>query len=366
MRQDLSVSRKLGDERGIASSLVNLAALYGDLRQLSTARKLLREAKIIAHSLLDENLTKAITGLEENINAIGRNAGTQGDPVGPNAWCACESGKQYQNCCGLADFEPEDLPSISLQVAEGAQNTRNELAAVGARPSTLDYILRVDQKVQDRHAFTQIHVHDGWISVDELPDVANVHFMSARSLAAEAQSEPDSMTKPVACVVMAVCGLEAFINQLAFWVMRPGAVSSLGTPVEQLDEFGSDSLTFQRTTSLMRKWHLIGSALIPQFWPPGAELLTKFEYLLDLRNEIVHFKSFEYEQVIPKPKSLHPLVRRAPPDVEVRNIPRSWPNRIFTPSLASWSITVANELVTYFKEGFKTSRLQARSSQPPS
>jgi len=357
-RRDLSISKTLGDQRGIASSLVNLADLYSELMQLTAARQISRQAKEIADALKDDNLARALHGLDTRIDAAGREAGTRGDTVGPAAFCECKSGKQYQYCCGLADFEPEDIPQMSLEVSKGAENIRAQLKGAGVKPVPLDYILRTGDRVRERHAFTQVRAHDGWVSIDELPDMANLHFMSAEALAEEAQNETDSITKPVACVVMAVCGLEAFINQVAFWMAKSGMLSSQPGGAELPDEFVSDPLAFQRTTSLSRKWQIVGGVLMPQFWPPPDPLLSNFGYLVDLRNEIVHFKSTDYEQVIPKPKTLHSLIRRAPADIEIRNIPRSWPNRLFTPSLAKWSIKTADEVVTYFKEKYRIIRLK--------
>jgi len=75
-----------------------------------------------------------------------------------------------------------------------------------------------------------------------------------------------------------------------------------------------------------------------------------------VRNETVHFKSNEHEQIVPKPKTPFGIMGRLPSGIETRNIPRSWPNRLFTPSFAKWAVATAEEIEKHFKEGYRKSR----------
>jgi tetratricopeptide (TPR) repeat protein len=360
-RRDLSVSRKIGDQRGIASSLLNLAGLYLELKQLSPARRMLQEAAQIGERIKDTNLSEGISKFREHIDGVGRRHGIAGEKVGPTANCACGSGKEYQHCCGQADFEPDEFPSLQLELAEEMDGIVNEFNTASIEPIVLDYILRDSDSSRNRHAFTRIETHDGWMALNELPDMANVHLMAARGLAAEAALEPDSIAKPVACLLLSMCSLEAFINQVAFWLNHVSKLPD-GRHITIPPEVVSDHVSFQRNVSFSEKWEIIGGALLPGQWPPPKALFQSFEFLVAVRNETVHFKSNEHEQIVPKPKTPFGIMGRLPDGIETRNIPRSWPNRLFTPSFAKWAVATAEEIEKHFKDGYRKSRFGPSTS----
>lgn len=109
-RKDLYLSRKVGDLRATATTLCNLVAIYADLKQLSPARQLLKEAKQIGETLKDHRLIAIANHNFNKIDEIGKEAGQRKERVGPSADCGCGSGKEYRDCCGRADFEPVDIP----------------------------------------------------------------------------------------------------------------------------------------------------------------------------------------------------------------------------------------------------------------
>jgi len=86
------------------------------------------------------------------------------------------------------------------------------------------------------------------MALNELPDMANVHLMAARGLAAEAALEPDSIAKPVACLLLSMCSLEAFINQVAFWLNHVAKLPD-GHHITIPPELVSDHVAFQRNVS---------------------------------------------------------------------------------------------------------------------
>ena len=354
-RRDLSVSRKIGDQRGIASSLLNLAGLYVELKQLSPARRLLQDAAQIGERLGDTNLSELISRFREHVDGAGRKYGIAGETVGPSADCACGSGKEYQHCCGQADFEPDEFPSLQFELAEEMGGIVKKYKSANVEPIVLDYILRDSDSSRNRHAFTRIETHDGWMALNELPDMANVHLMAARGLAAEAALEPDSIAKPVACLLLSMCSLAAFINQVAFWLNHVAKLPD-GHHITIPPELVSDHVAFQRNVSFSEKWEIIACALLPGHWPPPKALSQSFEFLVAVRNETVHFKSNEHEQIVPKPKTPFGIMGRLPSGIETRNIPRSWPNRLFTPSFAKWAVATAEEIEKHFKEGYRKSR----------
>ena len=88
-------------------------------------------------------------------------------------------------------------------------------------------------------------------------------------------------------------------------------------------------------------------------------LLKNFKNLIYIRNELVHFKVADYEQVVPLPKKPHEITKRIPATVEIRKIPHSWPSRVLTASLADWCVDVSEKMIDYFKQGY----LQNRTSK---
>jgi tetratricopeptide (TPR) repeat protein len=354
-RRDLYLSRKVGDLRAIATTLGNLSQLYAELKQLSPARELLREAERIGENLGDERLIQITKKQLELINVFGKEAGERKEIIGPTAACACGSSKEYQNCCGRADFEPIDIPIIFGGVSEDLDQIAKKVQSAGQEPSRLDFIMRQTPVSKRRLSWSRWHVHDGWVEMHELPDMANHHLLSAKALADEAKSEPDSPTKPLACAILSACALEAYINQVAFFLDE-----IRGFPEARLHfiptELSSGALEFQRNTRLEDKWNVLGQALCRGNWPPPNNLWTDVQSLIYIRNELVHFKAADYEQVVPPPRAPHEVMRRVPAEVQTRQIPHGWPMRLLTPSFAEWCVSVTEKIIDYFKQSYSANR----------
>jgi hypothetical protein len=141
---------------------------------------------------------------------------------------------------------------------------------------------------------------------------------------------------------MAVSATEAFINQVAYFVGEHNRLSS--EKIEGLAALDTDIGEFERKTELTEKWRMLGSALSGGEWPDPA-LWQEFRQLVRIRNELVHFKTVDYEQVVPPPKSPHEMLRGLPSAVELRDTPHSWPYRLLTPSLARWSVSVSERMI---------------------
>jgi len=353
-RKDLYLSRKIGNLRDIASTLNNLAGLYIELKQLSKARSLLRESKQIAKELDDEYL-KALTEHHlKTIEKAGKEAGINKELIGPKAICACGSEKNYQDCCGKADFEPVDIPFQFGGISEELKQIHKDAKGSDIEPSRLDFLFRDSDLSKDRLAWTRTAVHDGWLEMMELPDMANIHLNSARILAQESKEE-DFITKPLSCIILSACALEAFINQVAFFLneIKNFHESKFHTiPVEISD----DVFKFQRHTELTEKWNILGKVLCGESWPPPQDLWSDFTKMVGIRNELVHFKVADYEQVVPPPKKPHPIITGLPDSIEIKSAPHSWPIRLLTPSFATWCVKTAESLIIYFKQSYRKSR----------
>lgn len=190
--------------------------------------------------------------------------------------------------------------------------------------------------------------------------MANHFLISARILSEEAQSEPDEPVKPLSTLLLSACALESFINQLCFFLSDMCLyLSDIKMVPEHCcipAELTENPVSFQRHNELTEKWDILGKALCNRNWPPDSTLWNNFKNLIYFRNELVHFKIGEFEQVVPEPKTPHSVLRKISPDIEMRKIPHAWPSRLLTPSFASWCVNVADGMIKDFKERYKKTR----------
>ena len=347
-RKDLALSRKAGDKRAIVSSLNNLGAIYTDLNQFSKARGVLIEAKKISETLGDMQVIVIASKNLKVVNHKAKIAGMNGEKMGPAALCKCGKGLSYKECCGKADFEPEELGFKIDNISEDIEVIQQQVAKQGRVASHIDYLLRKIKENDVRLAWTNIEIHNGWIEMKELVDMANLYLVSAEKLAKEAKEAGNYAEKPLACIMLSCCALEAFINQAIYFI----SVSEIVIP-EKLQGIKDDSFGFQRNTELTLKWNIIGEILCESEWKPCAKLWNNFINLIFIRNELVHFKVSEFEQVVPRPEQVAEALKRIPKDVELNDIPHSWPLRILNPSFAEWSVKTAKEMINYIKEAYQ-------------
>jgi tetratricopeptide (TPR) repeat protein len=360
LRKDLALSRQVGDRRGLAQTLTNLAGLYGQMRQPSSARRALREAKLIADTLNNPSLSGFVSlqsnKLEENVRVESKN----GETFGPETPCACQSGKAYVDCCGRADFEPISLPWNFGGLSYDAQEIDEELVANGVKPTRLDRFLAESTAIEERMAWYKVFPRLGWSEVQELPDVANIQLTAARRAAEAASEDTTSYEWPLSALVMAVCSLEAFINQVAFFLTEVSRTEDLGlgmTPSEIVD----DPFAFQRGTELTEKWLVIGKFLCGASWPPP--FWSDFTNLVSVRNEFVHFKLSNYEQIIPPPKKPPQIASRLPAGFKLRGDHHSWPFEILTPELANWAVTTAQNMFRTLRHEYAARRRSQSKGQ---
>lgn len=356
MRKDLYYTRKRADRHELVVTLCNLSNIYIEAKQLTEARKLLLEAKQLAQELRSKEQQANVEKLLKKANETGRLAGQSGERLGVTASCLCGSGKQYQNCCGRADFEPIDFPLKSFGVPEDLEPVLERMKAVGREPSRLDYILRERDNTNQRTSWTRMEVKEGWTAISELPDMANAHLTSARVAADESALETDIINKPLACIILSACALEAFINQVAFFLHE---IQQLPDAAHHQipDELKGDPLKFQRYTELTQKWSILGDALCERDWV-SRSAWEDFRNLISIRNELVHFKAEEYEQITPPSKAAHEILRRVPATVTLRDTPRSWPFRLLTPSFAQWCVSTTELMIQEFKKSYNRRRIR--------
>jgi tetratricopeptide (TPR) repeat protein len=348
-RRDLKLTRLIGDEHQLCATLGNMAVIYIQTLQLSAARRCLEEAREIGLRLGQAHTLRMV---EQNLAAAqeaGRHAGKRGALIGECAPCACSSGKVFKDCCGRADFEP-DTPLINFDETPNSQGLIYKNLRPRDANGRLDMILSLETR--DRFSWTTVEGHDGWISVSELPDVSNYHLNAARNLAHQATGT-SRFDEPLAVCLLSVCAAEAFANTLCYFVSDTARASG-AHPASLLGKAATivgDPLAYQRGTELTAKWAALGEALAGKEWTSQATWRA-FKILVATRNELVHFKAVDFEQVSPAPKHLHEILRRLPPEIELRDVPHSWPARLLTASFARWCVATVERLIDDLKAGY--------------
>ena len=355
-RKGLALSRQIADRHGEVQALLNLSALYHELFQVGAARSLNREAQILSEKLNNEHFAEICQFNREQIDGQARELGMCGEKkIGPKALCMCGSGKTYEECCGRADFDPVALPWSFGGHSQDAQKVANQLKDAGIAPSRLDLFLSNPDKDKERLAWFKVVPQDGWHEVHELPDLASIHLRASEDACARAQEMPKSFEYPLSALIMAACALEAFVNQVAFFVVEINRTDGLDTsrlPPELLD----DCFLYQRSTELTEKWDSLGGALCHKHWPFNAALWSDFKRLVTLRNEFVHFKLSDYEQIVPPPKRPSKALNMLPADVAPSEGNHSWAFKILSPAMALWAVTTAQSMISEFRSAYAQTR----------
>ena len=262
LRKDLALSRQVGDQTGLAQTLANLAGLYGQMRQPKAARRVLEEARKIAATLKNPSLDGFVSNQTARLEKNTREMAKTGESFGPAAPCQCGSGKNYRDCCGRADFEPVGLPWNFGGLSQDIEQATTAQTDLGIKPTRLDWFLADWDQTKDRLSWFKVFPRPGWHEIHELPDMASIQLSAAREAAKTAKENPASYEWPLSALVMSVCALEAFINQVAFF-LKEANVEAVGLgPLP----FTSGPFAFQRSTELSKKWDILGRFLCPSTW----------------------------------------------------------------------------------------------------
>jgi tetratricopeptide (TPR) repeat protein len=347
-RKDLKLSQFVGDERSIAVTLSNMASIYLRALQLSEARTFVRKAAEIGKRLDNPDILDKCGKISQQIEELGRYASEHTIAIGKTAICPCGSSKKYVDCCGRADHEPVALRMPIGGPSEDIGDIRSALKGSGLEPLQLDFAMRDTKQSRQRISWSELRGHDGWFEIFELPDMANMHLNAAESLADQAAERVDAIHEPIACAMLTVSALEAFINSTIYFANEASKSRALSLPAELL----ADAFAYQRHTELTQKWDALGAALCVQ-WPPPPPIWTNFVKLVQLRNELVHYKAEGFSRVAPAERHPPGHLRNLPPEIVLRDIPSSWPVRLLTPSFARWSVSVANDLIRHFRSTYR-------------
>ncbi len=191
--------------------------------------------------------------------------------------------------------------------------------------------------------------------MEELIDMANLYLVSAKNLAEESDNQENFLDKPLACIMLSCSAAEAFINQVIYFLSKTKELRFLDK-----DNILNDNYEYQRKNELTLKWNFIGNLLLGEKWNTNSSEMNEFKLLLQLRNEMVHFKINGFDQVVPKNDKEPEFVKKLSKKVKFNEIPHSWVLRILSPTLAKWCVKVIEDLINHFKDLYNKERINGK------
>ncbi|WP_219910296.1 tetratricopeptide repeat protein [Vibrio splendidus] len=344
LNKDLYLSRITGNKIDIITSLGNLAAYYVELKQFKKAKEFLWQVEQLCNEVNSEYHFEQLKFRKEQFRISAKECGTSGIAMNEKAICLCDENKLYIDCCGKSDFEPVYLPNKF-------GGTNEEFKQYKDGENSLKHALRDSDETKKRVAWMRYEQHDGWGSHHEIPDMTNIHLMSARTLC-QTITRDTSLPNVLSAVILSVCSLEAFLNQVSFFLHSYKEQHPELEIPPLLAEDGP--IAYQRKTSMDSKLNELSSCLIGKDWLENSHYWKEIKDLIYIRNELVHFKSSGYEQVIPKPQQRHKIYDKVPNHITIADEPHSWPFKLLNLDLAEWSISTIECFISEFKSDYST------------
>ena len=357
--KDLYISKIIGNLRNTFISLRNLTSYYIILKQYKKARRTLTESDKIAKTLNDSDLVLEVEKRKAEITKEIKESISKQEQFDNNALCECKSGKKFTDCCIIGDVDPsEEMPlNIDIKPSEDI----GDILPQYNNSNPLDFIFRKTYNTDNqlRMSWNQVKCHTGCYEISALPDMCSIYINSIdEQLSIIEKEEKNTINNVLNCLILSICATESFINQIAYFadsIKSTKESKIFKYPTEMTDS--PDIQTFQQTTELSYKWHLLGNALCGNYWTPTQKDWDNFNLLIKIRNEFVHFKMLEYETIYPNAiKQENELIKRLPKEVILNDLKMPWSFRILSPSFALWSKTIAIGMIDYFKNQYDEKR----------
>lgn len=358
-QRDLQIARRYGSLRDVITSLLNLTKIYMDTYQLSDARYSLQLIEKSALQIGYTELEGKVAAYRNKINEIAIECKNKGIVIGKKTPCVCGSGKTYGECCGVADMDymaiekvlglDHMIPYGEFELAEGEEWKKF------CDEKDLRTILRKMDSGQIRLSWTRLFRENGVDYLYELPDMSSIHLVSAKKQLENYKTGEllDEVSVALSAVMLSISALEAFLNQLVFFLKDlPDANVFEKSGFKIPEEIKNDCGSYQRNKGFSDKLNEVLNIYTLGKWNRAAfkryDDLFKF---IKIRNELVHFKSVEFYLIIPAEKN--DILDGLPKEIELRDVMNAWPLKLLTDSFAGWGIRLVEETIDYIKETFQ-------------
>lgn len=194
-------------------------------------------------------------------------------------------------------------------------------------------------------------VLDGEHRIVTLPNWSGRAMRAAKAIHDATKHDEDGTDGPSSVVLQVCCALEAYISAVVHFIREADHRRWEYTSLPRYC-LPNDTLK-KRRVNTMDKWKQVPKALFGENWI-RKEDRNNFIMLLDLRDELVHFKGDNEERIELNDASDHPmagkinLILKRP-----RPGPRPWVDRILTPELSQWAINVGETMIYSFRTAWE-------------
>ncbi len=362
--------------------------VYRDARDFGSAMASARRAAILAARSSDFGALSRTATCASAIRAAAA--------VPPEAGAACKCGGPLP--CAECRKGADHAPAEFLIRAVGVESTPSRPASSpwwSAGQQGIDRVMELPGPSGETPYWVAYGIDDGRHSLFALPNWSARAMRSARAMHAYSVDHGDGFEGPSSAILQVTCALESFINTVIhFMGQDDGARFRGGRHAKRILDAAGDSTAKVRKDkapghvtdadkqeeaarrkarslgqildgskhryagSLAEKWTVVGECLFGEDW---LELnrIEDLRLMLSLRSALAHFKEDNIEQIAPPASAPHPLIAEFEihPDFQGGNAmrpgPMPWIDRLLTPHLADWAVTLGEDLIAGFRASWQ-------------
>ncbi|MBE7198234.1 MAG: hypothetical protein INR70_10580 [Parafilimonas terrae] len=359
------------------------AEVYAELRHESAASKFLKQAAAAAVKHADFDALTRVSGRAAVVRATLDAQSATGDTR--------KSGLPYDEC---KDVDREPAEFLFRAVGFETSPSRPASSPWWSIPNAgIDVMMELPGPAGDAPYWVAHGVRDGCHHLDALPNWSARAMRSAQAMRAYAAEHPDGFEGPSSAVLQVACALESFINTVIHFIGHDGcsrfqggrhgkAMLAAGEEAEERikgkaertpEQCTADELAVKKTRlltniiegskhknsgELFLKWVTVGEFIFGPAWT-ALNRLDDLRLMMKLRSALVHYKEDNIEQIVPpgsRPHELASAFERHPDFKDARAIrpgPMPWVDRLLTPHLAGWAVTLGDELIAGFRASWR-------------
>jgi hypothetical protein len=323
--------------------------VYSAFNDFDAASAAVTRAAVLAarHSDLDAlgRISKAVGAIHDS--SVSFSARKEDD-----APCACGSTLRYDGCCKKADRPPAEFRSRAVGLRTSTMRPASSPLLSTARNGLYVFMDRPPQSGETPYWVSHL-IEDGRHVLVTLPNWTGRAMTAARSMHRYSLEHPEGFEGPSSTVLQVHCALEAFINGALYFITDDDDGQWEGRLPEQRLDKGK----WKNEGPLALRWEHVGKGVLGKNWV-DQNRLDDLALLVRLRSALVHYKENNIEQIFPEPDVGHEFIVAfekhkdfAVPGA-IRSGPGPWVDRLLTPHLSGWAVTLGEELISSFRNAW--------------
>ncbi|MCB4805872.1 hypothetical protein QO001_006101 [Methylobacterium brachiatum] len=219
----------------------------------------------------------------------------------------------------------------------------------------IDLMMALPSPSGDASYWVAHGIRKGRHVLNVLPNWSARAMRSARAMHAYSVQHDDGFEGPSSTLLQVTCALESFINTAIHFIGHDEGARFWRSKIPDI-RFNEGSSKIDG--SLARKWEEVADGLFGDGWLT-LNRLDDLHLMLRLRGTLAHFKEDNIEQIAPPSSRPHFLIAafERHPDFQepgaIRPGPLPWIDRLLTPHLAGWSVTLGETLIAGFRAAWQ-------------